>query len=102
MLMLIITQFDKIQIQKFWYIQVYSYQYKLNPNILIYNGKTPLNQLPAGSTTLVYMGGHFCIVNTGGSLIFPSGLDFSGGGTKKLSEKSRNILTNVYGLEIEE
>jgi len=74
-------------------------EYKLNPNLLIFNSKTPLNQLPPGSTQVVYMGGHFVIIPTGGSLIYPSGLDLSGGGRKVVSEKSKLILRSVFGIE---
>ena len=77
-------------------------KYKLNPYIGVYNGVTPINQLPAGSTQIVFMGGHFYFVGTGGSLVFPSGIDLLGGGPKKLSEKSKNILINVFGMEIDE
>lgn len=77
-------------------------EYKLNPNLTVYNGTTPLNQLPAGSTQLLYMGGHFYFVSVAGLNVFPSGLDFGGGGQKKLSAKSKSILINVFGMEIEE
>lgn len=83
-------------------LEITDAKYKLSPNLIQYNGVTPLNELPAGSTQIVYMGGHFYFVNTGGSLVVPSGISLTGGGRKKLSEKSKSILVNVYGMEIEE
>lgn len=77
-------------------------EYRLSPNLTTYTGNTPINQLPAGSTQLVFMGGHFYFVSNAGSLVVPSGLDLSGGGKKKLSAKSKSILTNVFGMEVEE
>lgn len=84
------------------FLEITEPKYKLNPNLTKYSGAIPLNQLPAGSTQLVYMGGHFVMVNTGGFLVFPSGRSLSGWEPKKLSEKSKNILINVFGKEIEE
>ncbi|MFR9166546.1 MAG: hypothetical protein ACLVKO_10150 [Dysgonomonas sp.] len=83
-------------------IEITKPKYTINPGIFTYKGSTPLNQLPRGSTQLVFMGGHFYFVPTGGLLVVPSGFDFSGGGRKKLSEKSKSILQNVYGMEIDE
>jgi len=76
-------------------------KYKVDPNMLIYRGSVPLNQLSPNATTLVYMGGHFYIVPIGGLQVFPSGLNLGGWSRKTLSDKSRAIIENVYGMEIE-
>lgn len=76
-------------------------KYKVNPEMLIYRGAEPANKLPPGSTTLVYMGGHFYFVSNAGMLVFPSGLNFGGSPRKTLSAKSRAIIENVFGMEIE-
>jgi len=83
-------------------LEITEFKYKLSPNLTIYNGITPINELPAGSTQIVFMGGHFYFVGTGGVSVFPSGIDLTGGGRKKLSEKSKNILRNVFGMEVDE
>ncbi len=82
-------------------VEITEAKYKLNPNLTKYSGIAPLNRLPEGSTQTVYMGGHFYIVSTAGTLVVPTGLNLGGGGSKKLSEKSKNILINVFGKEIE-
>jgi len=77
-------------------------EYKLNPNLTKYNGKTPVNQLPPGSTRLVYMGGHFYSIPAGGTLVVPSGINLGGEVRKIVSERSKSILINVLGMEIED
>lgn len=83
-------------------LEITELKYKLSPNLTQYSGMTPLNELQAGSTQIVFMGGHFHFISTGGTQVFPSGMSLTGGGRKKLSEKSKSILVNVYGMEIEE
>lgn len=77
-------------------------EYRITPGLTTYRGDVPLNTLPVNATQIVFMGGHFHIIPVGGSLVFPSGLNLSGGGKKKLSAKSKNILINVYGMEVDE
>lgn len=77
--------------------------HKINSHVFTYKSEIPANQLPPGSCTPVFMGGHFVLVPTGGLLVVPSGISLSGwGGPKKLSEKSKSILKNVFGMEIDE
>lgn len=83
-------------------LEVTKSPHTLSPTLLIYNGNIPLNQLPAGSTSLMFIGGHFYFVGNSGRNVIPSGVDLSGGGIKKMSQKSKNILTNVFGLEIDD
>ena len=77
-------------------------EYNVSPNLTQYKGVVPLNQLPAGSTRSVYMGGHFYNVSNAGTRVTPSGIDLSFSKKKKLSEKSKSILRNVFGMEIED
>lgn len=82
-------------------IEITETKYKLNPNLTKYSGIVPLNQLPDGSTQTVYMNGHFYIISTAGALVIPSGMTLGDRDSKKLSDKSKNILINVFGKEIE-
>jgi hypothetical protein len=77
-------------------------KYKISPNITLFKGSIPLNMRPAGSTETVFMGGHHVQVPTGGTLVVPSGNSLSGGIRKKLSPKTKDILINVLGMDIEE
>ncbi|MDR1810168.1 MAG: hypothetical protein LBR34_07180 [Prevotella sp.] len=83
-------------------MDMFKNEYKVSPNIAIYRGNTPLNKLSAGSTETVYMGGHFMQVSNAGRLVTPSGVSLTGGFKKGLSEKTKSILINVFGMEIEE
>ncbi|NDW18898.1 hypothetical protein D0T53_08225 [Dysgonomonas sp. 216] len=76
-------------------------KYQINPSVLIYKGDIPLNMLPAGSTAIVFMGGHFHFIPTGGTMITPSGINLSGWSKKTLSPKSRAIIEQVFGMEVE-
>lgn len=74
---------------------------KIKDYVFKYTSPTPVNLLPNGTITPVYMGGHFVIVPLGG-LVVPSGMSLTGGGPKKLSEKTKNILRNVYGMQVDD
>lgn len=77
-------------------------EYKINSHVFTYKSDIPANQLPVYASQVVYMGGHFVIVPTGGGLVTPSGISLTGWSPKILSEKSKAILKYVYGMEIEE
>lgn len=80
-------------------------KYQINPNLTTYNGKEPINKLPDGYAVPVFHNGQWILANPNtrvDGLVVPSGLDLSGGGKKKLSKKSRDILINVLGMTIEE
>lgn len=80
-------------------------KYKINPIVTTYTGKDPINKLPDGYVVPVFNLGHWNFANPSNrvdGLVFPSGLDLSGGGKKKLSKKSRDILINVYNMTIDE
>ena len=77
-------------------------KYKISPALTEYKGSVPLNVPQPGSTTWVYMGGHFYLVSVAGIPVFPSGISLFGGDKKKLSAKSKSILVNVFGMEVEE
>lgn len=80
-------------------------KYQISPNVITYNGKDPINKQPDGYVEPVFEGGHWILANPTrrlDGLVVPSGLDLSGGGKKKLSKKSRDILINVLGMTIDE
>lgn len=80
-------------------------KYQISPNVATYNGKDPINKQPDGHAEPVFQGGHWILANPTrrvDGLIVPSGMDLAGGGKKKLSKKSRDILTNVLGMSIDE
>lgn len=80
-------------------------KYQINPNVTTYNGKDPINKQPDGHVEPVFQGGHWILANPTrrvDGLVEPSGIDLAGGGKKKLSKKSRDILTNVLGMSIDE
>lgn len=80
-------------------------KYQINPHVTTYSGKDPINKQPDGYVEPVFQGGHWILANPTrrvDGLVVPSGLDLSGGGKKKLSKKSRDILTNVLGMTIDE
>lgn len=79
--------------------------YKISPNVTKYTGKDPINKLPDGYVVPVFNLGHWSFGNTSNrvdGLVTPSGLDLSGGGKKKLSKKSRDILINVYKMTLDD
>lgn len=76
-------------------------KYKLGEGLT----NTLLNKLPDGHVTPVFNNGRWEFMNTANridGLIVPSGLNLSGGGTKKISEKSKKILRYVFGIEVDE
>lgn len=80
-------------------------KYLINPNLTTYSGKDPINKLPDGYVTPVFQNGQWIFANPTtrvDGLVVPSGLNLSGGGKKKLSKKSRDILTHVLGMTIDE
>ncbi len=80
-------------------------KYQISPHVTTYNGKDPINKLPDGYVEPVFQNGQWIFANPSkrvDGLVVPSGLDLSGGGKKKLSKKSRDILVNVLGMTIEE
>lgn len=80
-------------------------KYQVAPSILNITSDVPLNKLPDGHVTPEFINGKWVFTNTAtrvDGLVIPSGLDLSGGGTKKISEKSKNILINVLGMEVDE
>lgn len=80
-------------------------KYKVAESITNINPKVPLNKLPDGHVTPEFINGRWVFVNTAKTLdglVKPSGIDLSGGGTKKMSEKTKNILKNVLGQEVDE
>lgn len=80
-------------------------KYLINPNLTTYNGKDPINKLPDGYVVPVFQNGQWVFANPStrvDGLVTPSGLNLSGGGKKKLSKKSRDILINILGMTIDE
>lgn len=80
-------------------------KYKVNPLAITYNSSVPINQLPAGYVVPMFIGGRFIWANPNtrvDQLVYPSGIDLSGGGKKKMSAKAKNILKYVFGMEVEE
>lgn len=69
------------------------------------NTSTPLNKLPDGYVVPVFTGGQWIFANPVArvdGLVIPSGLDLSGGGKKKMSNKAKHILEHVFGMKVEE
>lgn len=80
-------------------------KYKLGEGLSNLQSNTLLNKLPDGHVTPVFNNGRWEFMNTANridGLIVPSGLNLSGGGTKKISEKSKKILRDVFGIEVDE
>lgn len=80
-------------------------KYQINPSVTTYSGKDPINKQPDGYVEPVFQGGHWILANPTrrvDGLVVPSGIDLAGGGKKKLSKRSREILTNVLGMTIED
>lgn len=80
-------------------------KYQLGEGLKNLRSNIPLNKLPDGHVTPVFNNGRWEFMNTANrvdGLVTPSGLNLSGGGAKKLSEKSKNILINVFGIEVDE
>lgn len=80
-------------------------KYQINPNVTTYNGKDPINKQADGHVEPVFQGGRWILANPTNrvdGLVVPSGMDLSGGGKKKLSKKSREVLINVLGMTLEE
>lgn len=75
-------------------------KYKVRPEAYTYYGDEPLDVLPAGSTQVVYMGGHFYYVSIAGFRASGRGSNLSGWKTKKISAKSKSILRFVYDMPI--
>ncbi len=66
---------------------------------------TPINKLPDGYVVPVFIGGHWVFMNPNNrvdGLVVPSGMDLSGGGRKKMSNKAKNILEHVFGMKVED
>ena len=80
-------------------------RYKVNPHAVTYSSKVPINQIEPGKVIPIYNGGHFIFVNPATNakgLVTPSGLDLSGGGKKKMSNRTRLILEQVFGVVLED
>jgi len=80
-------------------------KYQVNPLAITYSSSIPVNQLPAGYVIPTFIGGKFVWANPNtrvDQLVYPSGVDLSGGGKKKMSAKAKNILKHVFGMEVEE
>lgn len=80
-------------------------KYKINPIVTTYTGKDPINKLPDGYVIPVFNLGRWEFANPSNrvdGLVTPSGLDLSGGGRKRLSKKSRDILINIYHMSIDD
>ncbi|MFT4072680.1 MAG: hypothetical protein QM654_12265 [Dysgonamonadaceae bacterium] len=80
----------------------YKRTHTVNPNVYTFYGDEPINKVKAGYLTPELFGGHFQMVPAKSNYIKPSGLNLSGGGRKKLSEKTKKILKEVFGQEPEE
>lgn len=80
-------------------------KYKLGEGLKNLNSNVPLNKLPDGHVTPVFNNGRWEFMNTAtrtDGLVVPSGMNFSGGGSKKMSKKSKKILIDVFGIEVDE
>lgn len=80
-------------------------KYQISPSVTTYSGKDPINKQSDGYVEPVFQGGHWILANPTrrvDGLVVPSGIDLAGGGKKKLSKRSREILTNVLGMTIED
>ncbi|HCO67090.1 MAG TPA: hypothetical protein DIT04_04930 [Dysgonomonas sp.] len=80
-------------------------KYQVNPAVYTYSSKVPINQLPPGYVIPMFIGGRFVWANPNtrvDQLVIPSGINLSGGGKKPMSEKAKNILKYVFGMEVEE
>lgn len=83
----------------------YDDKYQISPHVTTYNSSVPINKLPDGYVFPVFTGGHWILTNPTtrvDGLVVPSGMNLSGGGKKPMSEKSKSILKNVFGMEVEE
>lgn len=97
---------------RFGHLDSYKSDYTLSPMITNV-GNMVVKILPAGSTQVVYMGGHFYFISNGGSgapgdgiATSPTGsggviggLNLSGWKKKTVSKKSKQILKELYGIE---
>jgi len=80
-------------------------KYHINPHVTTYSSSVPINKLPDGYVVPVFTGGHWIFANPTSrvdGLVYPSGIDLSGGGKKKMSAKAKSILENVFGMKAEE
>lgn len=80
-------------------------KYQVSPHVTTYNGKDPINKQLDGYVVPVFEGGRWVFANPNqrvDGLVVPSGIDLSGSGKKKLSQKSKDILTRVLGMTIDE
>lgn len=71
----------------------------------IKNTSTPINKLPDGYVVPVFTGGRWVFANPttrADGLVYPSGINLSGGGKKKMSAKAKAILENVFGMKVED
>ncbi len=87
--------------------EIYKRMNRVDPRAYTYNGAEPLTKYEPGYTQTEYIGGHFQQVspnsnysNTHGSATFT--IDISGGGRKHLTEKTKKILREVYGQEVDD
>lgn len=79
-------------------------KYKISPNLTKYTGKDPINKLPDGHVEPIFHLGQWHLGNPSNrvdGLVSPSGLNLSGWKKKKLSEKSKKILINVYNMTLD-
>lgn len=86
-------------------LRAFDDKYQINPLVITYTSSTPVNQLPAGYVVPVFTGGRWVWANPNtrvDQLVYPSGIDLSGGGKKKMSAKARAILEHVFGMEVED
>lgn len=83
----------------------YRRAHQIDPRIYTYNGDEPITKIKARYLETVFMGGHFQEISpSANNVVSPSGftIDISGGGRKRVSEKTKKILKEVYGREVEE
>lgn len=80
-------------------------KYQISPNVTTYSGKDPINKLPDGYVVPVFQNGQWVFANPNmrvDGLVAPSGINLSGGGKKRLSKRTRDILVNIFGMEIDD
>lgn len=80
-------------------------KYRISPHVTTYSSSTPVNKLPDGHVVPVFTGGQWIFANPTtrvDGLVYPSGLNLSGGGKKKMSSKAKAILEHVFGMTVED
>jgi hypothetical protein len=85
------------------FYEEYVRTHTVNPQVFTYHGNESLMKVKVGYLRSEFMGGRFQQIPASGNMM-PSGIgvDISGGGRKHVSEKTKKILEEVYGREVEE